>query len=175
MPIIIDDDTDVWTTYALPMLYVPRHLFIKNSICIEKELGSDKYANVLYKSGYKSAYNWCAQQADEFSLFGDSVFEHYMKILSQQGWGAFIIEHLDIKAGRARVRFENSAFLYLYGKVNRKVDYMFTGWFAGAMDQIANSLGYTLDTVAEQIQCAYANGGDYSIFEVTPRKAIYKQ
>ena len=166
MPIIVDDETGVWTTDALPMLYVPRHLFVNNHMDIEKKLGSDKHANVLYKSGYKSAYYWCAQQADEFSLSGDAVFEHYIKRLSQRGWGEFIIEHLDIKSGRARVRFENSSFIYQYGKVNRKVDYMFTGWFAGAMDQIAKSLGYTVETVAKKTQCVYENGCDYGISEV---------
>ena len=77
------------------------------------------------------------------------VFHHYMKRLSQRGWGFFITEALDLEKGTARVRLENSAFVYQYGKVNRKVDYMFTGWFAGAMDQIAESLGYPVRTRAE--------------------------
>ena len=57
------------------------------------------------------------------------MFEHYMKRLSQRSWGFLIIEELDIEVGAARVRLEHSAFVYQYGQVNRKVDYMFTGWF----------------------------------------------
>ena len=46
-----------------------------------------------------------------------------MKRLSQRGWGFFITEELDLEKGTAKVRLENSAFVYQYGKVNRKVDY----------------------------------------------------
>ena len=91
-----------------------------------------------------------------------------MKRLSQRGWGFFITEALDLKQGTAKVRLENSAFVYQYGQVNRKVDYMFTGWFAGAMDQIAASLGYTVKTQAEQTQCAAEDGCDVGYFEVSP-------
>jgi hypothetical protein len=59
-----------------------------------------------------------------------------MKRLSQRGWGLFKIQDIDLDKGTASVKLEHSAFVYVYGKVGRKVDYMFTGWFAGAMDQI---------------------------------------
>ncbi|HLA31779.1 MAG TPA: DUF5943 domain-containing protein, partial [Pseudomonas sp.] len=39
MPIQVDDETGVWTTDALPMLYVPRHFFVNNHIGIEEVLG----------------------------------------------------------------------------------------------------------------------------------------
>ncbi|MBR9882449.1 MAG: hydrocarbon binding protein [Oceanospirillales bacterium] len=168
MPILVDDETGVWTTDALPMLYVPRHFFVNNHMGIEEEIGAERYAEILYKAGYKSAYYWCEKEAEAHGISGREVFEHYMKRLSQRGWGLFIIEELDLESGRARVRLENSAFVYQYGKVNRKVDYMFTGWFAGAMDQIAESLGYPVRTRAEQTQSAAEEGCDYGIFEVTP-------
>ena len=44
MPILVDDETGVWTTDALPMLYVPRHFFVNNHMGIEEVLGADKYA-----------------------------------------------------------------------------------------------------------------------------------
>ncbi|WP_020406453.1 4-vinyl reductase [Hahella ganghwensis] len=169
MPIMVDDETGVWMTDALPMLYVPRHFFVNNHMAIEEELGPERYADILYKAGYKSAWYWCEKEAEAHGLSGDAVFEHYMKRLSQRGWGIFSIENLNIKEGYARVRLDHSAFVYQYGKVNRKVDYMFTGWFAGAMDQIAESLGYSVKTVAEQIQCAAEDGVDYGVFEVTPK------
>ncbi|MBS97698.1 MAG: hydrocarbon binding protein [Oceanospirillaceae bacterium] len=168
MPILVDDETGVWTTDALPMLYVPRHFFVNNHMGIEEEIGAERYAEILYKAGYKSAYYWCEKEAEAHGISGAAVWDHYMKRLSQRGWGFFITEELDLEKGTARVRLENSAFVYQYGKVNRKVDYMFTGWFAGAMDQIAESLGYPVRTVAEQTQSAAEEGCDYGIFEVRP-------
>ncbi|GGB96322.1 hypothetical protein GCM10011352_23040 [Marinobacterium zhoushanense] len=168
MPILVDDETGVWTTDALPMLYVPRHFFVNNHMGIEEEIGAERYAEILYKAGYKSAYYWCEKEAEAHGISGADVWHHYMKRLSQRGWGFFITEQLDLEKGTARVRLENSAFVYQYGKVNRKVDYMFTGWFAGAMDQIAESLGYPVRTVAEQTQSAAEEGCDYGIFEVRP-------
>ncbi|XAW88233.1 DUF5943 domain-containing protein [Vibrio sp. CDRSL-10 TSBA] len=168
MPILVDAETGVWTTDALPMLYVPRHFFVNNHMAIEEELGPDRYAEILYKAGYKSAYYWCEKEAEEHGLVGEEIFAHYMKRLSQRGWGIFTTEELDIAAGVAKVRLDNSAFVYQYGKVNRKVDYMFTGWFAGAMDQIAQSLGYDVKTKAVQTQSAAEEGCDFGMFETTP-------
>ncbi len=168
MPIVVDDETGVWTTDALPMLYVPRHFFVNNHIAIEKEIGAERYAELLYDAGYKSAYYWCEKEAELHGISGEAVFEHYMTRISQRGWGFFVIENLDLKQGYARIRLEHSAFVYQYGKVGRKVDYMFTGWFAGAMDQIAESLGYSVRTKAEQIQSGAEAACEYGVFEVTP-------
>lgn len=168
MPIEVDSETGIWTTDALPMLYVPRHFFVNNHRAIEDEIGPERYADILYKAGYKSAWYWCEKEAELHGLEGTAVFEHYMRRLSQRGWGLFTIEQLDIEAGTARVRLDHSAFVYQYGKVNRKVDYMFTGWFAGAMDQIAEALGYNVKTQAVQTQSAAEEGVEYGLFEVTP-------
>lgn len=168
MPIEVDDETGVWTTDALPMLYVPRHFFINNHQAIEEEIGAERYAEILYRAGYKSAWHWCEKEAALHGLKGAEVFEHYMRRLSQRGWGLFSIEQLDIHAGTARVRLDHSAFVYFYGKVNRKVDYMFTGWFAGALDQIAEAEGLTMKTRAEQTQSAAEEGVDYGLFDVKP-------
>ncbi|MDX1465685.1 MAG: DUF5943 domain-containing protein, partial [Halomonas sp.] len=44
LPIDVDAETGVWTTDALPMLYVPRHFFINNHVAVEEALGVEKYA-----------------------------------------------------------------------------------------------------------------------------------
>lgn len=168
MPIEVNDETGVWTTDALPMLYVPRHFFVNNHMGIEEEIGAERYAAILYKAGYKSAYYWCEKEAEEHGLQGEAIWHHYMKRLSQRGWGFFITEAIDVAVGTATVRLEHSAFVYQYGKVNRKVDYMFTGWFAGALDMVSQSLGYEVKTVAEQTQCAAEEGCDVGYFEVKP-------
>lgn len=168
MPITVDDETGIWTTDALPMLYVPRHFFINNHQAVEDEIGAERYADILYKAGYKSAWHWCEKEAELHGLSGAAVFEHYMLRLSQRGWGLFSIESLDLEAGEARVRLDHSAFVYHYGKVGRKIDYMFTGWFAGAIDQINGALGNEMKTVARQIQCAAEEGIEHGLFEVSP-------
>lgn len=87
MEIKVDSETGVWVTDALPMLYVPRHFFINNHTAIAESLGDDMYAEILYKAGYQSAHYWCEKEAEKHGLSGDAVFEHYMKRLSQRGWG----------------------------------------------------------------------------------------
>ncbi|MCZ4322864.1 DUF5943 domain-containing protein [Pseudomonas anguilliseptica] len=169
MPIQVDDETGVWTTDALPMLYVPRHFFVNNHIGIEEVLGAEAYAEILYKAGYKSAWHWCEKEAECHGLSGVAVFEHYMKRLSQRGWGLFEIEAIDLAAGTASVKLKHSAFVYVYGKCGRKVDYMFTGWFAGAMDQILQAQGSALRTVAEQVYGGSEEGHDDGLFVVKPR------
>ena len=91
-----------------------------------------------------------------------------MKRLSQRGWGLFTTEHLDIAAGTARVRLDHSAFVYQLGQVDRKVDYMYTGWFAGAVDQIAEAQGHSVKTRAVQTQSAAQQGVEFGLFEVSP-------
>ncbi|MDC0610160.1 DUF5943 domain-containing protein [Vibrio sp.] len=168
MPILVDDETGVWTTDALPMIYVPRHFFINNHMGIEEEIGAERYAEILYKAGHKSAFYWCEKEAEEHGLVGEEIFMHYMKRISQRGWGLFTIEHLDAEKGEARIRLDHSCFVYQYGKVNRKVDYMFTGWFAGAVDQVAQSMGFDVKTQAVQVQSGAEEGCDFGLFEVTP-------
>lgn len=168
LPIDVDSETGIWTSDALPMLYVPRHFFINNHMAVEDALGAEKYADILYHAGYKSAWHWCEKEAELHGLEGVDVFEHYMKRLSQRGWGLFITEDIDLDAGTARVRLEHSAFVYQMGKVNRKIEYMFTGWFAGAIDQILSARGSSLRTVAEQTQSGAEEGCEYGLFVVTP-------
>lgn len=168
VPIEVDDASGVWVTDSLPMLYVPRHFFVNNHKAIEAELGPERYAAILYPAGYRSAWHWCEREACHHGLAGGEVFAHYVRRLSARGWGLFSLEHLDVAQGRARIRLDHSAFVYEYGKVGRKVDYMYTGWFAGAMDWVLESAGSHLRTRAEQLQSAAESECDYGLFEVAP-------
>ena len=49
LPIEVDDDTGVWTTNNLPMLYVPRHFFLNNHMMVEAAIGREAYAEALEK------------------------------------------------------------------------------------------------------------------------------
>ena len=68
LPIEVDSETGVWTSDALPMLYVPRHFFVNNHRGIEDVLGADAYAEILYKAGYTSAWHWCEKEANATAL-----------------------------------------------------------------------------------------------------------
>lgn len=104
LPIEVDPETGVWTTDALPMLYVPRHFFTNNHAAVEEALGRDAYAEILYQAGYKSAYHWCDKEAKLHGMSGMAVFEHYLKRLSQRGWGLFsIVEAAPSEARAHRV------------------------------------------------------------------------
>ncbi|CAO1662318.1 DUF5943 domain-containing protein [Salinicola sp. NYA28a] len=167
LPISVDSETGVWTTDALPMLYVPRHFFINNHVAIEQALGVETYAKILYDAGYKSAWYWCEKEAELHGLEGVAVFEHYMNRLSQRGWGKFVTEAIDLEAGTAKVRLEHSCFVYQLGKTGKREEYLFTGWFAGAMDQILAARAIDLRTRAEQTQSGAEAGCDVGYFEVS--------
>ena len=169
LPIEVDDETGVWTSDSLPMLYVPRHFFVNNHIGIEQVLGAERYAEILYHAGYKSAWHWCEKEAECHGLVGAAVFEHYMKRISQRGWGLFKIEQLDLSTGHAQVQLHHSCFVYVYGKVGRKVDYMFTGWFSGAIDQVLAAAGSPIRTVTVQAYSGAEQGHDHGLFVTRPR------
>ena len=70
VPIDVDEKTGVWTTDALPMLYVPRHFLVNNHEAVEQALGREAYAAILYAAGHKSAYYWCDREARQHGIRG---------------------------------------------------------------------------------------------------------
>lgn len=172
LPIDVDATTGVWTTDGLPMIYVPRHFFVNNHVEAEAAAGRDAYAQSLYKAGHRSARFWCEQEARTHGLAGMAVYEHYLKRLSQRGWGLFSFLDADPSAGTARVKLEHSVFVLAQGiagvPVRRdKVCYLFAGWFSGAMDWVAETAGSPLRTTCHESQCA-AEGHAHCVFTVAP-------
>jgi len=172
VPIEVDEATGVWTTDGLPMLYVPRHFFVNNHTAIEEALGRGKYATLLYDAGYKSAYFWCASEAKTHGLSGLPVFEHYLKRLSQRGWGQFRFQTVDARSGAAEIRLENSLFVLAQGADNVSPAgtscYMFAGWFAGAMDWVLDTSGVGVKTHSTELQCG-GQGHSHCLFRVRPQ------
>ena len=196
VPIEVDEATGVWTTDGLPMLYVPRHFFVNNHTAIEEALGREKYAQLLYDAGYKSAYFWCASEAKTHGLSGLPVFEHYLKRLSQRGWGQFRFASADAKSGAAEIRLENSLFVLAGGGAGSPAAaslarpqaagdmpaaghvpaagpaggrcYMFAGWFAGAMDWVLETSGLRVKTHSGELQCG-GQGHNHCLFRVRPQ------
>src|ERR1700759_597191 len=132
LPIEVDEDTGVWSTDGLPMLYVPRHFFTNNHVAIEAARGRERYAQQLYEAGYKSAFYWCAKESVTHGLSGLAVYEHYLKRLSQRGWGLFAFESADPETGHATISLRHSSFVLQQPEASGKLCYMFAGWFSGA-------------------------------------------
>lgn len=168
LPIEVDEQTGVWTTDSLPMLYVPRHFFVNNHAAIEAALGRERYAQQLYDAGYKSAYYWCDKEAAMHGLSGMAVYEHYLKRLSQRGWGLFAFESCNAETGHARITLQHSAFVLAQPEAKDKLCYMFAGWFSGAMDWVAKNTGHNYATTSRETQCA-AEGHAHCVFTVEPK------
>src|SRR5262245_14763141 len=91
VPIQVDPLTGIWRTDGLPMIYLPRHFYVNHHEAYAQVLGREAHAKILYEAGYKSAWQWCEKEAAKHSLRGTATFRHYMKRLSQRGWGRFTI------------------------------------------------------------------------------------
>jgi len=168
LPIEVNEQTGVWTTDGLPMLYVPRHFFVNNHVAIEEALGRELYAKQLYDAGYKSAYFWCEKEAVTHTMSGLAVYEHYLKRLSQRGWGLFAFESVDAETGHAKITLHHSSFVLQQPDAHGKLCYMFAGWFSGAMDWVAKTTGKHYSTTSSETQCA-AEGHSHCIFTVKPK------
>jgi predicted hydrocarbon binding protein len=165
VPIEVDAATGEWSVDGIPMILVPRHFFINNHLAIEAALGIEKYAALLFNAGYKSAYAWCEKEAKTHGLKGVEVFHHYMKRLSQRGWGQFRVESVDPQTGHARVLVSNSALVKGHQGIPRKTCYVFRGWFPGALEFVTAK---KLKLACDEVQCAAEGRHAHCVFEVVP-------
>ena len=154
VPIEVDDATGAWSVDGLPMILVPRHFFVNNHAAVEEALGQERYAAILFEAGHRSAYVWCEKEARTHGLEGVEVFHHYMKRLSQRGWGRFSVDSIDAERGAARVRVAHSVFVAERRTPGRKSCTMFRGWFPGALEFVAASAGRRLKLACNEVQCA---------------------
>lgn len=175
LPIEVDPDTGIWRTDGLPMIYVPRHFFVNNHVEAEAAIGRDAYAQSLYQAGHRSAFYWCGQEAATHGLHGLTVYEHYLRRLSQRGWGQFSFESVDAATGHARIRVAHSVFVLARGiagvpVTQGRVCYLFAGWFSGAMDWVAQDRGQAWRTHSEESCCAAEARAPHPhcVFTVTP-------
>lgn len=173
LPIDVDAETGIWKTDGLPMIYVPRHFFVNNHVEAEAAIGRETYAQSLYKAGHRSAYFWCEQESKTHGLEGMAVYEHYLKRLSQRGWGLLAFESADIETGHATIRLDHSVFVLAQGiagvpVTKDKVCYLFAGWFSGAMDWVGEKSGKAWKTTSSETDCAAEDGHDHCMFTVKP-------
>jgi len=101
---------------------------------------------------------------------------HYLKRLSQRGWGLFSFSSADATTGHAQVKLEHSVFVLAQGIAGVPVDhskvcYLFAGWFSGAMDWVLKTSGSSIRTTSTETQCAaetHDHGHAHCIFTVSP-------
>lgn len=168
VPIEVDSSSGIWTTDGLPMLYVPRHFFVNNHVMVESALGRERYAQLLSASGHRSAWFWCDSESATHELEGAAVFEHYLKRLSQRGWGQFSFEALDAERGTAEIRVRKSAFVLAQPQARGRLCYMFEGWLCGAMDWVLQRSGPQSSSACVEASCA-SEGASFCTFKVGPR------
>ncbi len=173
VPIEVDPESGVWSTDGLPMLYVPRHFFINNHLAVEDALGREAYARLLYDAGYGSAVTWCEREAETHGLAGFEVFHHYMRRISQRGWGQFTVQSLDEATCEATVRVQHSVFVEHFragaadGKAESAQCYMFAGWLPGALAWAGRTLGREAALNSTEVHCAAQGAHDHCLFRVT--------
>ncbi len=168
IPIDVDPETGIWSTDGLPMIYMPRHFFVNKYKAVETVLGVDTYSRQLYDAGYQSAWYWCDKEAATHALSGVDVFRHYMDRISQRGWGRFTMLSVDTETGAADVRLDNSVFVNELGPdQGRNVCYMYTGWFAGALEWVGLNTDRRFRLCARESCCA-SNRAEHCLFEIRP-------
>jgi hypothetical protein len=170
VPISVDADTGVWTTDGMPMIYIPRHFHVNHHLAIEKELGRERYAEILYRAGYKSTWEWCAKDSITHKLRGLGVVRHYLRRISQRGWGQFAFEKIDEKTGASAISLRHS--VYVHGQPSaddHSLCYAFAGWFAGGLEWAGQDTGQRWRLQSGEVQCAGDGKHTHCRFEITPR------
>jgi len=157
VPIDVDEETGIWRTDGLPMIYLPRHFLVNIQKSVEQAIGAEAYRDILYASSDLSALQWCRAEAKTHGLSAIDTFRHYLKRLSQRGYGKMEITALDEAAGTGAVTVRNSAFALGYGpETGRPVCYTFEGSFAGGMRHVLESAGRAGTPVCREIACMAA-------------------
>lgn len=165
VPITVDPTTGIWTTDGLAMIYMPRHFFVNYYTAMAGALGAERHNALLYQSSHKSAFSWSVAEAKTHGLRDVAVFRHYLKRLSQRGWGRFRIETLDVARAEATVRVDCSAFASQLGRTGLRECAMFAGSLAGGLEWALADAGAAAAIAAEETQCM-SEGHDHCLFTV---------
>ena len=163
----VDPETGRWSVDTLPMILVPQHFFLNNHYAVEAALGAERLAEVLRPAGHRSAFHWCKKEAAFHDLDGVGVFRHYMRRITQRGWGQFEVVTLDLAAATAAVRLRNSAMLdEERRRSGRKCCTMFASWLEGSLAYAAQDAGVPHEFSAQETYCAAQGTHDHCLFEV---------
>ncbi|KAA0074516.1 DUF5943 domain-containing protein [Tardiphaga sp. P9-11] len=165
----VDDQTGRWSVDATNMILVPQHFYMNNHFAIEAAVGAAELERILRPAGHRSAYYWCEKEAEFHGMSGVDVFRHYMRRITQRGWGQFDVLDVSPEGGTATVRLRNSAMVDDERRNSgRKVCYMFASWLEGSLEYVAASAGRKLTLRAEEVYCEAEGKHDHCLFKVEP-------
>ncbi|MGE0256263.1 MAG: DUF5943 domain-containing protein [Alphaproteobacteria bacterium] len=170
VPVRVDPQTGAWSVDGQPMLLVPRHYWVFIQQAMEERLGIAAARELIWEPGFRAAVVWCEREAKTHGLSGVDVFRHYMKRMSERGYGLLTIEAIDAAAGEARIRFDHSVYVAEYGQVGRPVCYRCEGPIAGGMTFVARAAGRERQLAVAETRCVSA-GDEHCLFEVRPAAA----
>lgn len=162
----VEAETGIWRTDGVPMVYTPRMFLVNMQRAMEEAMGEGAVRDMLLRSAVTSAVQWCRGQAEATGLGGEEVLRHYLRRLSQRGFGRLELAALDVAAGTGTVLVRHSAFALGYGPgTGRPVCHMFTGSFAGGMRHVLQAAGVAGEVVCEEMECVAA-GAPHCRFEL---------
>lgn len=167
VPVHVNPATLAWSVDGMPVLLIPRHLWVLVQKSLEEGLGLEGTRALFWAAGHSAARTWCIQQGDRFGLAGVPLFEHYLFSASQRGYGRMTIEQIDLPLGTARVRVDDSAYVAEYGQnAGRPVCHLFESSFAGGLCCASERAGLPSEWTAREIACA-AHGATHCTFEMS--------
>ncbi len=157
----VEAETGIWRTDGVPMIYTPRMFLVNMQRTVEEAIGVEAFRRILYTSSDLSAVQWCRNQAATRGLAPEETFRHYLRRLSQRGFGQITIAALDAAAGTGTVIVRNSAFALGYGtEAGRRVCYMFEGSFGGGMRHVLEASGTPGEPLCEEVACVAAGAAE---------------
>ena len=165
--ISVDPATGAWTTDGMPMLYVPRHFLMGLVRTVREALGEEAAQRQFYQSCHDAAYRWCEMESRATGLAGIAVFHHYMRRLSERGWGLFDGGGIDPATGTGIVRLSHSSFVADAGQHGKKTCGFCAGWAPGALAWVAASQNLGWRLTGRETRCA-AEGFAACDFVVEP-------
>jgi hypothetical protein len=170
--IVVDPDTGVWSSDGLPMIYAPRHWIVGINKEVEAALGREAFVSLMYRSSYRAAQHWCAQQAADFGITGLDLFRRYLSKSSERGLAQFSLLDDGLNAGSLKVEVRNSCYVlhhrqFAEGALCESTQcFAFAGSFAGAANWLAKSNGMEEVFRGVERECAAVTGAETCLLEI---------
>jgi predicted hydrocarbon binding protein len=152
---------------VVPMVLTPRWFFVNVQKELEKAGGLKLAKEVYYRAGFESAYKYCRTQRRVERLTGIETVRRYLSSMSIRGWGKFVITALDEQRGKGTFRLYRSGFSEEYGSVKRTVCHWVPGAMAGAVQEVVDAKGLSLQVKGRELKCR-SKGDPYCEFAVSP-------
>lgn len=163
IPVEIDESSGEWRMDGMPMLLLPREEMAR----LQGTVTGGPAEAAWQAVARRSAYNWCAAEAERTGSDPVTVFEGYLDNLSRRGWGRFELLYCRPDDCGAGVRVYNSPFALAPGSGSRACR-TFVAWLEGAMNWACSDPN--LAAIAEE-RCCASGGAEACEFVIRPSVA----